>query len=212
MEHDLFGKPASTFPDHALAFSRLNFIGFARFRQTKPHLRHLYEKRAGLFIIESTGHLEALLGEAPITVRTRHANFLPDAIATQKLSPQFLPASGATVPCVCARVIVAPDVVLRRKRVGNEVMSLQMRRELWRQRQLWQRRHARRICGSVNCGGAVFAARQVRSTPPVRLPTSATILAASASISASVMVLSRGCKVTAMAIDFLPSSSRRLCS
>ena len=45
-----------------------------------------------------------------------------------------------------------------------------------------------------------------RSTPPVRLPTSATILAASASISASVMVLSRGCIVTAMAIDFLPGS------
>ena len=45
-----------------------------------------------------------------------------------------------------------------------------------------------------------------RSTPPVRLPTSATILAASASISASVMVFSRGCMVTAMAIDFLPGS------
>ena len=45
-----------------------------------------------------------------------------------------------------------------------------------------------------------------RSTPPVRLPTSATILAASASISASVMVLSRGCSVTAIAIDFLPGS------
>ena len=53
--------------------------------------------------------------------------------------------------------------------------------------------------------GAVLAA-QARSTPPVRLPTSATILAASASISASVMVLSRGCSVTAMAIDFLPGS------
>jgi hypothetical protein len=45
-----------------------------------------------------------------------------------------------------------------------------------------------------------------RNTPPVRLPTSATILAATASISSSVMVLSRGCKVTAMAIDFLPGS------
>ncbi len=45
-----------------------------------------------------------------------------------------------------------------------------------------------------------------RSTPPVRLLTSATIFAASASISASVMVLSRGWIVTAMAIDFLPGS------
>jgi hypothetical protein len=38
------------------------------------------------------------------------------------------------------------------------------------------------------------------------LPTSATIFAASASISASVMVLSRGWIVTAMAIDFLSGS------
>ena len=45
-----------------------------------------------------------------------------------------------------------------------------------------------------------------RSTPPVRLPTSATIFAATASISWSVMVLSRGCKVTAIAIDFLLAS------
>ena len=45
-----------------------------------------------------------------------------------------------------------------------------------------------------------------RSTPPVRLLTSATILAPSASISGSVMVLSRGCMVTAMAIYFLPGS------
>ena len=44
------------------------------------------------------------------------------------------------------------------------------------------------------------------NTPPVRLPTSATILAATASISWSVMVFSRGCKVTAIAIDFLPGS------
>ena len=50
------------------------------------------------------------------------------------------------------------------------------------------------------------AAGYARSTPPVRFATSATILAASASISASVMVLSRGCKVTAIAIDFFPGS------
>ncbi len=59
------------------------------------------------------------------------------------------------------------------------------------------------ICRSE---GRLRACSQARSTPPVRLPTSATILAASASISASVMVLSRGCKVTAIAIDFLPGS------
>ena len=47
---------------------------------------------------------------------------------------------------------------------------------------------------------------QVRSVPPVRLATSATIFAATASISWSVMVFSRGCSVTAMAIDFLPAS------
>ena len=45
-----------------------------------------------------------------------------------------------------------------------------------------------------------------RSTPPVRLPTSPTILAASASISSSVIVRSRGWMVTAIAIDFLPGS------
>ena len=49
-------------------------------------------------------------------------------------------------------------------------------------------------------------ARYPRSTPPVRLPTSATIFAAIASISSSVIVFSRGCKVTAIAIDFLPGS------
>lgn len=45
-----------------------------------------------------------------------------------------------------------------------------------------------------------------RSAPPVRLATSATILAASASISASVMVRSRGWRVTAIATDFLPGA------
>ena len=44
------------------------------------------------------------------------------------------------------------------------------------------------------------------NTPPVRFETSATMRWPSASISASVMVLSRGCMVTAMAIDFLPGS------
>ena len=43
----------------------------------------------------------------------------------------------------------------------------------------------------ITSGGRSTAAH-ARSTPPVRLPTSATIFAASASISASVMVLSRG--------------------
>ena len=47
---------------------------------------------------------------------------------------------------------------------------------------------------------------QPRSAPPVRLVTSVTILAATASISLSVMVFSRGCNVTAMAMDFLPGS------
>ena len=42
-----------------------------------------------------------------------------------------------------------------------------------------------------------------RSVPPVRLVTSATILPASASISSSVIVFSRGWIVTAMAIGFL---------
>ena len=47
---------------------------------------------------------------------------------------------------------------------------------------------------------------QARSVPPVFLLTSATILPASASISSSVMVFSRGWIVTAMATDFLPGS------
>lgn len=42
------------------------------------------------------------------------------------------------------------------------------------------------------------------SVAPVLFWTSAMILAAIASISASVRVLSRGCRVTAIAIDFLP--------
>src|SRR5579883_763806 len=48
--------------------------------------------------------------------------------------------------------------------------------------------------------------RHPRSVPPVFLTTSATSLAATASISSSVMVFSRGCMVTAIAIDFLASS------
>src|SRR5262249_33076864 len=43
-----------------------------------------------------------------------------------------------------------------------------------------------------------------RRAPPVRLLTSATIFVATASISWSVIVFSRGCRVTAIAIDFLP--------
>ena len=45
-----------------------------------------------------------------------------------------------------------------------------------------------------------------RNTPPVRRDTSATIFLPVASISSSVMVFSRGCNVTAMAIDYLPAS------
>src|SRR5262245_5509377 len=64
--------------------------------------------------------------------------------------------------------------------------------------------------GETELGGRVAGLDpqqvQPRSAPPVRLPTSATILAATASISGSVIVLSRGCKVTAMAIDFLSGS------
>jgi hypothetical protein len=48
--------------------------------------------------------------------------------------------------------------------------------------------------------------RYARNTPPVRLPTSATIFLASTSISSSVIVFSRGCSVTAIAIDFLSGS------
>ncbi|KAF0127808.1 MAG: hypothetical protein FD152_2489 [Xanthobacteraceae bacterium] len=44
------------------------------------------------------------------------------------------------------------------------------------------------------------------SVPPVFLVTSATIFAATASISASVNVLSFGCSVTAIATDFFASS------
>jgi len=47
--------------------------------------------------------------------------------------------------------------------------------------------------------------RQLRSTPPVLLDTSARIFAIAASISASVRVRSRGCRITWMAIDFEPS-------
>ena len=61
-------------------------------------------------------------------------------------------------------------------------------------------------CAPSRLAGGSGLSSQARSTPPVRLPTSATIFAASASISASVMVLSRGWMVTAMAIDFLPGS------
>ena len=62
------------------------------------------------------------------------------------------------------------------------------------------------VFGLIRPAACVSADAHARSTPPVRLPTSATIFAASASISASVMVRSRGWIVTAMAIDFLPGS------
>ena len=56
-------------------------------------------------------------------------------------------------------------------------------------------------------GREISAARnQARKLPPVFLVTSATILAATASISWSVRVFSRGWIVTAIATDFLPSS------
>jgi hypothetical protein len=53
---------------------------------------------------------------------------------------------------------------------------------------------------------APLKSSHARSAPPVRLLTSATILPASASISSSVIVFSRGCSVTAMATDFLSAS------
>ena len=46
-----------------------------------------------------------------------------------------------------------------------------------------------------------------RNSPPVAFCTAATIFAATASISASVSVLSRGCSVTSIASDFLPSGT-----
>ncbi len=55
-----------------------------------------------------------------------------------------------------------------------------------------------------NCGW--FGGDYPRSTPPVALFTWATIFLATASISASVMVFLVGCRVTAMASDFLPSA------
>lgn len=48
---------------------------------------------------------------------------------------------------------------------------------------------------------------QARSVPPVALATAATILAPTASISASVSVLSFGCIRTAIARDFAPSGT-----
>jgi hypothetical protein len=53
-----------------------------------------------------------------------------------------------------------------------------------------------------------------RISAPVRLLTSATILPATASMSAPVIVFSRGCRVTDMAIDFLSGAmpaSHRCC-
>ena len=54
-----------------------------------------------------------------------------------------------------------------------------------------------------DCGKLSFVTRA--ASPPSFASTSAMILAATASISASVSVLSRGCRVTARAIDFLPA-------
>ena len=48
---------------------------------------------------------------------------------------------------------------------------------------------------------------QPRSTAPVALETAATMRSPTASISASVRVASRGCRVTQSATDFLPSPS-----
>ncbi len=65
---------------------------------------------------------------------------------------------------------------------------------------------ARMLRSGSSVGGADPESSHARKTAPVRLPTSATILPASASISWSVIVFSRGCSVTDMAIDFLPGS------
>jgi hypothetical protein len=56
---------------------------------------------------------------------------------------------------------------------------------------------------SNRCGARIH--RQLRSLAPVRLETSDTIFDIAASISASVRVRSRGCRITWMAIDFDPS-------
>ena len=53
--------------------------------------------------------------------------------------------------------------------------------------------------------GAASSSPYPRKTAPVFFVTSATTLAATASISTSVRVFSRGCKVTATPTDFLPS-------
>jgi len=67
--------------------------------------------------------------------------------------------------------------------------------------------HALSMCNMMFCKKSLRVFRpHVRSVPPVLLFTSATILAATASISRSVRVFSRGWIVTAIATDFLPSS------
>ncbi len=55
--------------------------------------------------------------------------------------------------------------------------------------------------------GSLALSSPHRSVAPVFLPASATIFCATASISASVSVFSRGCNVTATPIDFLPSGT-----
>jgi hypothetical protein len=58
-----------------------------------------------------------------------------------------------------------------------------------------------RIGANVMAPDVIYA----RKLPPVALVTAATILAEIFSISSSVSVFSCGCRVTAMATDFLPS-------
>ena len=61
--------------------------------------------------------------------------------------------------------------------------------------------------GGDACNPGAGAARQPRSVAPVALATAATIFAETASISASVRLASRGCRVTATASDTFPSGS-----
>src|SRR5258705_13922508 len=74
-----------------------------------------------------------------------------------------------------------------------------------------RRRHERKGAdrdrgGDADIGRDEAGKAHPRNVPPVFLVTSVTILAAPASISWSVRVFSRGWIVTAIAMDFLPSS------
>jgi hypothetical protein len=85
-EHDLFGKPVSTFPDHALE---------ADFQLIRPNLPQLKEHPMPFYdstvpaFLQILGSLGGILGKAEAHCKAR--NIAPEVLLSARLYPDMLP-------------------------------------------------------------------------------------------------------------------------